>query len=480
MSASTKKDNKSPVSPSPNLAPASSPGLARKKLPGSSPTSWTRFSGPMIWSALFTIVGIIVYDLLPLRHSIPEHLANHPVLNLPNFIPPESALRLNSLMREMGEFHSNTNADLKSGFAGAREDIGEGRPILSDGSCTHPFLIPNMNKTSCILPQRVDVGRHFVMTGGPDGARESYESVVARVSSFGRYMVGDLSKYPVVDELFQSDSFQSAAKQICPADKQVLDPFQFNFIVQVPGQTVALHIDAPYFWGATRKEIPQWLLAVMVFSNLFQEEFVDQVQIVGYLHNWTAHGDPSIGGDFIYYPGDGSVKLLSPEPLTGNAVDGSKTIHAALIYRPDVQAPTLNKNDDAMLRYARDEKWELVINGNPVRTYNSSELRMSIVYRARCFRSENEVNAFKHIPESKRLTVEYVLDKLIQNLARKKIASADYLNAISKLDLALLLMDAYIKYPYPSIERAWIPYNYCALPRLLPWSESIIKLICKR
>lgn len=134
-------------------------------------------------------------------------------------------------MREMKTFNSNVNADLKSGFSGACEDIGESVPINDDGSCSHPFLIPNTNKTFCNLPPRVDIGRHFVLSGGPDGAREEYSSLVSRLSSFGKYMVGDLSKYPVVDSLFRTDSFQRVAKEICPLDKQVLDPFQFNFII---------------------------------------------------------------------------------------------------------------------------------------------------------------------------------------------------------------------------------------------------------
>jgi hypothetical protein len=47
----------------------------------------------------------------------------------------------------------------------------------------------------------------------------------------------------------------------------------------VPGQTVAMHLDAPYFWGASRVSVPQWLLVSMVFSGLFQDKFVDQVQV---------------------------------------------------------------------------------------------------------------------------------------------------------------------------------------------------------
>jgi hypothetical protein len=104
------------------------------------------------------------------------------------------------------------------------------------------------------------------------------------VSSFGRYtFVQDIDKYPAVKTLFQSSLFQDAAKQVCPSDKTYLDTFQFNFIIQVPGQTVALHLDAPYFWGATRFDFPQWLLVAMVFSNLFPDKFVDQIQVVAYV-----------------------------------------------------------------------------------------------------------------------------------------------------------------------------------------------------
>ena len=90
-----------------------------------------------------------------------------------------------------------------------------------------------------------------------------------------------------VDGLFNDPKFQTLAKDTCPSDKQVLDPFQFNFIIQVmspshkearfrvsgcswplcltltgslpqvPGQTVAAHLDGVYFWGASRFNVPQ-------------------------------------------------------------------------------------------------------------------------------------------------------------------------------------------------------------------------------
>jgi len=164
--------------------------------------------------------------------------------------------------------------------------------------------------------------------------------------------------------------------------------------------------------------------------------------------------------------------------LAGNAVDGSKTVHAALIYRPDVPAPVINKNDDTMLQYAGEEKWNLMVNGKTVRSFDSNELRISIVYRARCFKSEEEVGLFYNYPESSRINVEDIFSVLKTDIVTKKLASQEHMKSLSRLDLALLLMDTYIRYPYPDASKAWLPYNYCALPRLFPWTKPLLELVC--
>jgi len=68
--------------------------------------------------------------------------------------------------------------------------------------------------------------------------------------SFGRYIF-NLTEFPVISKLFQDAKFQRMAQPICPADQQHLDPFQFNIIIQTPGQSVATHVDGVYFWGAS-------------------------------------------------------------------------------------------------------------------------------------------------------------------------------------------------------------------------------------
>lgn len=265
----------------------------------------------------------------------------------------------------------------------------EAQPINTDGSCSHKFLFPNLDKTKCHLPQRVDIGKHFVMSGGLDGSKEFYTDLVDRVSSFGRYtFVEDIDKYPAVKRLFESETFQNAAKSVCPIDRKHLNPFQFNFIVQVPGQTVALHIDSPYFWSrktghANRFSFPQWFLVAMVFSNLFQKDFINQVQVVGYLHQW----DPSLGkedrsgGEFVWYNNDTSMETVLPTPLSGNVIDGSKVLHASKIYRSDVKAPALDKNKDTSLNYVGGDRWEVRSNDDIIKNYTTNDLRISIVYR---------------------------------------------------------------------------------------------------
>jgi hypothetical protein len=47
-----------------------------------------------------------------------------------------------------------------------------------------------------------------------------------------------------------------------------------------------MHYDAPWFWGASRFTMPQWILVVMEQSKLWEPAVVRQLQGVAYLHNW--------------------------------------------------------------------------------------------------------------------------------------------------------------------------------------------------
>ena len=251
------------------------------------------------------------------------------------------------------------------------------------------------------------------------------------------------------------------------------------------GQTVAAHIDGAYFWGATRFQFPQWLLAAMVYSGMWKDRFVDQVQIVAYYHDWSEKPEYSneVGGRFYYWnQSDGKSFSIPPTPLAGSAVDGSKTVHAASVYEPKIQAPYLNKDHKNILEFVEDETWLLRTSiGTPQErnyTYKTSDLRMSVVYRARCFENKDRAELFQGQGGPDLLNLDDILKTFARDLTQRgKLSHEDDINDMPRLDLAMLIMKTYIQYPFSRI--SWFPFNFCALDRLVPASSTILSFICK-
>lgn len=428
--------------------------------------------------SLFVLFGSIALVWYP-RANIPDFFTNNIVIYVPNLVPEHIGIELNTLMHSFGKFPSNVGTK-GTGFVPVHPHIGEAIPINPDGSCDSDYLIPSVDYTMCHLAERVDIGKHYIMTGGHEGSKENFDDLLDRVSSFTKYtFVKDLDKYPPVKELFSLDSFQSSAAAVCPAGKTVLDPLQFSFIMQVPGQTVAMHIDAPYFWGASRFEFPQWLLATMLASNLFQAEFIDQIQVVAYLHKWKASEMKGQGGDFVYYANNSYIGKVLAEPLAGSLVDGSKTFHAAMVYRNDVKAPRQPKGQDCNLLYVPTEQepdaWEVNCDGKTIQKYTENDLRQSLVYRARCFSSEEEKERYHS--STHRMTLEEVLGRFEAGLIKQGVATRAELDKMSKLDFAMLIMDTYMQYPKPPLANALVPFNYCALTKY-QWAKPLLSFIC--
>lgn len=72
---------------------------------------------------------------------------------------------------------------------------------------------------------------------------------------------------------------------------------------------------------------------------------------------------------------------MNPIPRAGALIDGSKSVHAAVVYRKDVDAPVLNKDQRNELVYRGDEKWQLMMGDKVNKEYTSDDLRVSVVYR---------------------------------------------------------------------------------------------------
>lgn len=441
--------------------------------------------------ALMGVVGVGVFAALyqhirslP-RINLPKHMLGHPVVYKDQLISPEQGDSLRQLFRDIAPFPTN-NADLNF-YKTVHEHIGEAVPMGEDGSCPHHYLLPSRDGTLCHLPGRIDIGRHFIKTGGARGLRETFDVMKSRLMSFGSYNF-NLTAYPQMSDLFTSPSFTEAAQKVCPADKKHLDPFQFNFIVNLPGQSVATHVDGVYFWGASRFQVPQWLLAAMKFSGLWEDVFVDQVQVVGYLHKWDPTSFPhhEDAGQFLYWDSnDPEPKVVQPKPLAGSVVDGSKTIHSAAVYRVGSRPPVMQKGRTHYLAHVEGEDWVVqsqADGGDIIANYTFDDLRISIVYRARCFADEEEAARFRAqmegpTGEDGRTTLEQILSTFVENLITRGVyQEGTTLDDLDRFSLATTILDTYIAYPLPNNRD--IPLNYCALPRELPWTAPFINLIC--
>ena len=44
--------------------------------------------------------------------------------------------------------------------------------------------------------------------------------------------------HPAINTLFRSANFQNMAHDVCPDDKQTIDPFQYNIIINIPGKFI--------------------------------------------------------------------------------------------------------------------------------------------------------------------------------------------------------------------------------------------------
>lgn len=134
------------------------------------------------------VVACLVYAAIEYvrRPHIPAHLLGHPIVVVPDLLTPEQGAGLLSLVKRLKDYPVVTNAE--GGFYNVtHEHIGEAQPASFGGRCAHPYLVPSADRTLCILPGRVDVGRHLLLSGGADGLKERHASIVSRVLSFMRY-----------------------------------------------------------------------------------------------------------------------------------------------------------------------------------------------------------------------------------------------------------------------------------------------------
>ena len=100
----------------------------------------------------------------------------------------------------------------------------------------------------------------------------------------------------IVQGSLQRTKFEEAARSVCL-------PTSSSWTLSIQLHHPGARADSGHSYrctGRITKAVPSWLLAVMVFSDLFKQYFIDQVQVVAYLSDYdTTRAD--MGEDFLLH-----------------------------------------------------------------------------------------------------------------------------------------------------------------------------------
>jgi len=288
------------------------------------------------------------------------------------------------------------------------------------------------------LTQRHDAVLNYLRAGGMHGAGEPVSVLAARTNYFREeYAYGTRPLIEGIEPFLFHEGFVEAARQI--HGRRVIEPAIVFANLMVPGQELALHTDVPEFRGVNRKMHPQWLLVAMRHSGLFEDWRMPIATGVAWFHDCD-------GGEFAFYPdgADGPPVYHKVAYNTALLVDTDSVFHGVDRVAPGdaVDLPALKPG--MQLAFDGDGRWSVRDGDRAVADYRWEELRFSISWKAYCFADEAERDAWRTHTDD--LSLEETLATMVEDLRSRGRITGD---TPPSRDLALMIIDEYIRFPPP-------------------------------
>ena len=373
--------------------------------------------------------------------------------------------------------------------------------------------------------QNLDVGMHFVKTGGFNGHIEYYERMVARIIPFRKRLIIQQSQTPnsvyssFINlknlEEFNTVDFKEKMNAIC-ADNTIFhtknvnknaivsEMFQLDLLLILPGQELPMHLNVPYFWSADRNNLPQWLLVLMKRSRLFNNIFIPQVQGINWI-NFDESFKPvesefvdlnGDGGDFYFYPylplsskrADGSTEyskeniskyvILKSVPNSAIMLDGAQIIHGVDRYKPNELPPLFGHNHHYRINFDKSaDRWYLYDSQNSyLKSYYKADVKILVVWNAHCFADEAERENFHNFANRQDLSLSSIIEVFKNDLRKRNRLPSEN---IEPLELWTVALKEYLKYPINRHQQNSTIFgiNYCLLPNLVPrwFTNAVLK-----
>ena len=413
------------------------------------------------------------------------HEKELPIQVIDNFLAEEDISELLDWIKEERRFATAVEAATQGVVS-----IGEEEPILPDGTCESTEFT-SANGDFCHVGGRADIFKHYAMTGGWYGAKETVEKLFSSIYSFINYYP-DKVKDPTIQKLFDSETYKKSIRDMCGTSLNLdkieqlenikFHPLQVNIVMIPPGMDLPLHQDNQWYWGTNQRSAPDWLLHVMKESGLYDDVMIPQAQGVTYLHGTADEPVYDNGGRYLYYPKGPGGEVKSIPPKRGQAIimDGGKTIHGVERTHPGAINGHLRRGAFNRIEYQGNETWYVLSNEDLVDVYQTRDFRITFVWRGLCFENKEQEAKFENELESRDFRDnEKILARLIEDLKEKgKLDSGSNLDSIPRKELIRKLQKEYMQYPL-DVPHAWFPINYCALGYKKPWLKWLLSPFCQ-
>jgi hypothetical protein len=150
------------------------------------------------------------------------------------------------------------------------------------------------------------------------------------------------------------------------------------------------------------------------------------------------------GGEFVFYPegADGPPVSLPAKRNTAILLDTDSVFHGVDPVGRD--APLAPLRPGMQLVFDGAGRWSIRDGDAIVASYAWDELRLSISWKAYCFADDAERRSWEQ--HSDDLQLDAILDRLLDDLRARGSVRGD---RPAPTDLALLLIDEFIKFPAP-------------------------------
>lgn len=213
---------------------------------------------------------------------------------------------------------------------------------------------------------------------------------------------------------FNNPRFIDAAKQSFNAE--IIRPVAMMTNLNLPAAGLPPHQDLPFFRGAQNREVPSWMLAPMGYSGLFHDWAVPVASAI----TWFFDGE---GGEFEYWPDGFGAPSRTERPPFSNCcllTDNEYMFHRVGAHGPEEEHDLYEHlGHHARLILAADQHWQVEDAGRIVAELEFAKVRLSVLWKAYCFRDEAEAQAYDD--HSRDLTPDTIIDIFCGDLAARGI-----------------------------------------------------------